>query len=132
LPSEPLWLSIEQIVEINQFAVEATGEPFYVRDMGLLEMAQAKPVNHWHYGQHDIAALSVQVLFGIAKAHAFEQGNKRTGFIASVAFLNINDYDLIAPDSVNMADAIVDVIKNPGLEAKFTDIWRAGVIPISG
>jgi len=130
LPNEPTWLSIDEIIEINQITVESTGEPFLIRDMGLVENAWAKPINHWHYGERDIAALSVKTLFGIAQGHAFEQGNKRTGFIGAVAFLNLNGHNLIAPDSVNMAEAIIDVIKNNSLEGRFLEIWRAAVVPL--
>jgi death-on-curing protein len=101
LRSEPNWLPLDRVLAINQDAVAETGETYFVRDQGLLESALAKPQNHWAYGEDDIVVLAVQLLDGIAKNHAFEQGNKRTAFIAAVMFLKANGYKLTAPDGEN-------------------------------
>jgi death-on-curing protein len=37
--------------------------------------------------------LAVTLMAAIARAHAFEQGNKRTAFAAMRLFLRINRYD---------------------------------------
>jgi death-on-curing protein len=94
LLSEPNWLPLEEIIAINREAVEATGEPFHVLDLGLVESALNKPRNHWEYGQHDLIELAVQLFVGLSQNHGFEQGNKRTAWTASVVFLEINGYEL--------------------------------------
>lgn len=43
MPSEPVWLPLEVVVEINRTLVAMTGEPHFVRDQGLLESALARP-----------------------------------------------------------------------------------------
>jgi death-on-curing protein len=78
LPSEPRWLPIEAVIEHNRLEVEATGERHLLRDFGLLESALAQPRNFYGFGQDDIVVLAVVLMSGIARAHAFEQGNKRT------------------------------------------------------
>jgi hypothetical protein len=41
--SEPVWLPVEDVIHANARLVFETGEPFHVRDVGLLESAVAKP-----------------------------------------------------------------------------------------
>ena len=49
-----------------------------LRDARLLEGALAWPRNLWAHGEPDLAQLAVAYAFGIAFAHAFVDGNKRT------------------------------------------------------
>ena len=83
----------------NRLEVEATGEHHFVRDLGLLESALARPQNAFAYGEEDIVVLAVRLMAGIAQAHAFEQGNKRTAFVALRLFLHPNGFDLAIDDS---------------------------------
>ena len=61
---------------------------------GLLESALARPRNAFAYGEEDIIVLAVALMAGIARAHAFEQGNKRTAFAAMRLFLCANGFDI--------------------------------------
>lgn len=99
MPNEPNWLPIEAVIEHNRLEVEATGERHFVRDLGLLESAIAHPRNFFGFGEEDIVVLAVVLMAGIAQAHAFEQGNKRTAFEAMWHFLRINGYDLAIDNS---------------------------------
>lgn len=108
--NEPRWLSVETIIEFNRLAVAETGEPFAVRDQGLLESASERPRNHWLYGEADVATLAVKLLLGIAQNHPFEQGNKRAAFAAADAFMYLNGYEINASDHEQLADFIVQVI----------------------
>jgi death-on-curing protein len=82
------------VIEHNRLEAEATGEPHYLRDRGLLESALARPRNFFSFGEEDIVVLAVVLMAGIAWAHAFEQANKRTAFEAMWHFLRLNGYDL--------------------------------------
>ena len=64
---------------------------------GLLESAVLRPVNQWNYGQTDMAALAAAYAFGLARNHAFVDGNKRIAFHAMMVFLRSNDIPF-APD----------------------------------
>jgi death-on-curing protein len=128
LPNEPKWLSVETVVEINRAAVALTGEPHFVRDLGLLESALARPQNAFAYGEEDIVALAVRLLAGIAHSHAFAQGNKRTCFVAMVQFLNANGYDLAIEDSSEWADAVITLVEHRTTEEDFVRAIRPFVI----
>jgi death-on-curing protein len=103
---------VETVIEINRAVVAITGEPHFLRDPGLLEGALARSRNAFAYGEEDIAALAVRLLAGIAQAHAFTQGNKRTCFVAMVQFLNVNGYDLAITDTQRWADAVIALVEH--------------------
>lgn len=109
--SEPRWLKPDEVVELNQAIVADTGEPYLLRDAGLLAGAVARPFNHYQYdGETDVVRLAVTLLFAIAESHPFQQGNKRTGFEAAVLFLAVNGYEAALPDLEVVAQLIIDVI----------------------
>jgi death-on-curing protein len=60
------------------------------RDDSLLEIGAHRPRNLAVYGQPDAFDLAAAYAFGIAKAHAFIDGNKRTAFVAAATFLRLN------------------------------------------
>jgi death-on-curing protein len=129
LPSEPQWLPIEAVVKINQAVVAITGEPHFLRDRGLLESAVARPQNAFAYSEEDIVVLAVRLMAGLAQAHAFEQGNKRTAFVAMVQFLNTNGYDLAIEDSLPWAGEIISLVEHRSTEEDFVRAIRLFVVP---
>ncbi|MCC7000994.1 MAG: type II toxin-antitoxin system death-on-curing family toxin [Gemmatimonadaceae bacterium] len=71
-----------------------------VRDENGLEAALARPQQKWHYEpDSDLATLAAAYAFGLAKAHAFNDGNKRAAFLTAVIFLGLNGKDLGATES---------------------------------
>ena len=127
MPSEPTWLTADAVIRFNQRAVADTGEPFILRDAGLLESALARPKNHWSYGEDDLAVLAVSLLLGIAGNHPFGQGNKRAAFAAMEYFLFLNGYRLDAPDTVDLADQVVALITGAMDESNFVFVLRESV-----
>ena len=70
-----------------------------VRDENGLEAALARAQQRWHYEpDSDLATLAAAYAFGLAKAHAFNDGNKRTAFLTTVIFLGLNRKDLDATE----------------------------------
>ena len=68
--TEPVWLSIEDVVDTNKDLVNDTGEPFRIFAMDLLESAVAKPKQFYFVGgEIDVVNLATVLLFGIAKNH---------------------------------------------------------------
>ena len=88
-----------------------TGEPYGLRDEGLLGSAVAAPANYFFYeGEDDVAVLAAVLVAAIARNHPFQQGNKRTAFAAAAAFLDINGF-LLTADTEAFADLLVAVIE---------------------
>lgn len=130
MPSEPAWLPLQVAIEINQALVAITGERHFLRDQGLLESALARPQNAFAYGEEDLVVLAVRILAGIAQSHPFEQGNKRTAFVAMVQFLKLNGCELAIEDTETWADAIVSLIEHRSTEEDFVRAIRPFVAPV--
>ncbi|MEA3066093.1 MAG: death on curing protein [Sphingomonadales bacterium] len=124
MPSEPTWLDAGLVTQINAELVALTGEPFFVRDSGLLESALARPHNHWSYGDDDMASLATALLVGIVRNHPFGQGNKRTALTAAEAFLHANGWELLVPDRTAFGDHIVELITGDLDEGDFAELLR--------
>jgi death-on-curing protein len=129
LPNEPRWLPLEAVIEHNRLEVEETGERHFVRDLGLLKSALARPQNSFAYGEEDIVTLAVLLMAGIARAHAFEQGNKRTAFEALWHFLRINGYDLAFEDSAEWEEPVVELIEHRLSEEELVRLLQPFVVP---
>jgi death-on-curing protein len=128
LPNEPQWLPIEAVIQYNMLEVEETGETHFLRDRGLLEGALARPQNAFAYGEEDIVTLAVRLIAGIAQAHAFEQGNKRTAVEAMWHFLQINGYDLAIEDGAAWERPVVELIEHVISEEDFVTLLRPFVV----
>jgi len=62
-----------------------------LRDAGLLESALARPQQLEAYGESvDVVDLAAAYTAGLVKNHPFIDGNKRTGFVVGILFLEIN------------------------------------------
>jgi death-on-curing protein len=129
LQNEPNWLPIEAVIDQNRLELVETGENHFIRDLGLLESALARPRNAFAYGEGDIVVLAVALMAGILRAHAFEQGNKRTAFAALRLFLRANGYDTAFDDSVSWADEIISLIEHRSTEEDFAGALRPYVVP---
>lgn len=111
--------------------VEVSKEPHFILNGGLLESACERPVNSWLYGEErDMLNLAGALMFGIAKNHPFEQGNKRTGFTAGAWFLASNGYRLVVPDDVAVAVDFKAVIEHELEEGEFLRRLSPFVVPI--
>lgn len=106
--SEPNWISIFQVLHIQKKTIERQGGGSGIRDEGLLESALARPQNFYAYGEHDIHALAAAYAEGIARNHAFVDGNKRAAYIASGLFLYQNGYKL----NIESTSAQITIFEN--------------------
>ena len=86
----PRWVGLGAIVAIHDRQISRHGGTPGMRDRSLLEAGAARPLNRHAYGEADLAVLAAAYAFGIAEAHAFVDGNRRTAFVTGVAFLRIN------------------------------------------
>lgn len=119
-------------VFLSRLAVEAMhaeqlhrhGGAHGLRDENALESAWARAENRSHYGDPDIADLAGAYMFGLAKNHAFIDGNKRAALAAALAFLVINGYTPTA-DHGTLYTFVIDVaageIDETGAAAFFRD-----------
>ena len=79
--NEPVWLDAAEVIDMHAEQLAMFGGPAGVRDPGLLESALGRPVNKWTYGETDLAVLAAAYGYGLARNHAFVDGNKRIAFM---------------------------------------------------
>ncbi|MCB1350677.1 MAG: type II toxin-antitoxin system death-on-curing family toxin [Maritimibacter sp.] len=96
----PVWVPVAAVIIIHDRQISRHGGAPGLRDRALLEMGCARAVNRAAYASEaDLAEIAAAYAFGIVKAHAFVDGNKRTGFVTALTFLRLNGYGF-RPDPI--------------------------------
>lgn len=88
--TEPFWISKSEVLFIHDQQIAQQGGPPGLRDDTLLESALARPHNLLAYGDPDLVQLAAAYAWGLARNHAFVDGNKRTSFLVCLTFLALN------------------------------------------
>ena len=92
------WIKESSVLAIHEEQIAEHGGLAGVRELPLLQSALARPQNLEAYGNPDLADLAAAYAVGIARNHAFLDGNKRTAWVVTETFLLKNGYELIAND----------------------------------
>lgn len=100
------WVNRHALLLLHAESLAEHGGAAGLRDAGLLDSALARAQNLAAYGTPDYAQLAAAYGFGLAKNHAFVDGNKRAAFLATGLFLALNGYRLTA----TQADATLTVL----------------------
>src|ERR1051325_620675 len=87
-----VFLSIEDVMRIQERVLAKDGGLAGVRDVGLLSAAVMMPQQGLggQYLHEDLAAMAAAYLVHLAKNHPFFDGNKRVALAASLTFLLAN------------------------------------------
>jgi death-on-curing protein len=95
---EPIWISstIAQFIHDDQIA--SHGGAYGLLNAGMLESALSRAQNLYAYERADLFTLAAAYGYGIAKNHAFIDGNKRTAFMVMFTFLQVNGWRLMVPE----------------------------------
>ena len=125
---EPLWITYEQAVAIHGEQLRRFGGASGLRDEGMLRSVLERPVNKWTYELTPLAELAAAYAFGLAKNHAFVDGNKRIAFMAMITFLHKNGVPF-APDPAQATVIILALAAGEVSEESLTrwirDNWSA-------
>ena len=90
------WIDKQLLVMLHDESLLLHGGASGIRDEGLLDSALNRAVNLALYSEPDFADLAAAYTIGLAKNHAFVDGNKRVAFLALGLFLGLNGYRLTA------------------------------------
>jgi death-on-curing protein len=105
---DPLFLSLEEVLELHDVMLLLYGGEAGVRDGAALEAALAMPASgagdvRFH---PDVFAMAGAYLYHLAADHPFVDGNKRTAAAAADVFLETNGYH-VPPEA---QDAFTDLV----------------------
>ena len=124
MAAEPIWIEEFEADVLHERLLAIHGGPVGVRDAGLLSSAVAPPRQIAAYGKEiDLIDLASACTFGIVKNHPFIDGNKRTGFVVGVLFLEMNGYRFTATED-DAAGAVFAVSDGTLDEAGYTLFLR--------
>lgn len=127
--SEPVWLTKELVLAIHDEQLREFGGAAGLRDEGLLESALGRPRNTWTNTNADLPTLAAEYAFGLARNHAFVDGNKRVLLLALVTFLGLNGVNFVASEAeavVIIRDLAAGHVDASGLARWIADNWPEG------
>jgi death on curing protein len=91
---EPTWIELRDVLAIHGRLLAIHGGASGLRDQGLLESALARPFHRRSYSkQSGILELAAIYTSALVRNHHFLDGNKRTGFVSGILFLELNGFD---------------------------------------
>jgi death-on-curing protein len=121
---------VDDVLLIHEEQLPRYGGSRGIRDRGLLESAVATPraTAGGEFAHEDLFAMAAAYAFHIAQNQPFIDGNKRTGLLAALVFLDLNGMVLNDPAG-KLYDAMIAVaerrLDKPGLAALLRDLVEA-------
>ncbi|MDO9204283.1 type II toxin-antitoxin system death-on-curing family toxin [Methylotenera sp.] len=88
------WIDKRLLIILHDESLALHGGASGIRDEGLLDSALNRAVNLAMYSNPDLAELAAAYGVGLAKNHAFVDGNKRAAFLSVGLFLGLNGFKL--------------------------------------
>ena len=122
--SEPIWIEDDLVFAIHDRQLVEHGGADGVRDESLLHSALGRPLNPFAYGSPDIIELAAKYTAGIVQNHPFVDGNKRTGFVVGVLFLELGGYRFTSSEEA-AAQAVLELAAGTIDEDGFCQFIRA-------
>jgi death-on-curing protein len=94
------WIEERDALAIHDRLLALHGGATGVRDRDLLESALARPRQHQSYAKtSDVVEMAALYAAGIVLNHPFIDGNKRTGFVIGILFLELHGFDFTASEA---------------------------------
>jgi death on curing protein len=123
----PIWIDERDALAIHGRLLALDGGLTGLRDRGLLQSALARPQQLQAHGDNpDSAALAAAYTTGIIRNHPCFDGNKRTGFVIGVLFLEINGHRFTASEETS-AQAVLSLAADTLDESAFAAWMRANL-----
>jgi death on curing protein len=126
--SEPLWLELDDVLDIHSEQIKLYGGPSGIIDENLVASALGRIKHHYYLnGERDLITLAVRLGVGIAANHGFADGNKRTGASAMIEFMAINGALLVLPNTTTLGRIFKSVVAKRRDERELIEFVAANV-----
>ena len=117
--SKTVWIDVRDALALHDRLLALDGGAPGVRDQGLLESALARPRQLDAHGDRpSIVDLAAAYTARVVRNHPFVDGNKRTGFLVGVLFLEMNGYRFTASEE-DATQAVLDLAAGKLNESAF-------------
>jgi len=124
---EPIFLSLEELLQIHADQIKRYGGSPGIRDLTLLESAIAMPQSGFgdRYFHADLFEMAAAYLFHLARNHPFVDGNKRVAAAAALVFLKLNGIT-IHVTTADLVKTVLGVAQGKIGKAAAADFFRKG------
>jgi death-on-curing protein len=127
--TDPVWIEERDTLALHDRLLALHGGAAGLRDESLLQSALERPRQHNAYGESpDIIDLAAIYTAGIVSNHPFVDGNKRTGFVVGILFLELNGYRFHASEE-DAAKAVLALAAGTLRQAEYGAFLRANTAP---
>jgi death-on-curing protein len=125
--AEPVWIVDIDVLTLHDRLLSMHGGPAGLRDEGLLQSAVARARQLAAYDEKaDLIDMAATYTAGIVKNHPFVDGNKRTGFVIGILFLELNGYHFMATETA-AAEAVLALASGNLDEAGYARFLRENI-----
>jgi death-on-curing protein len=132
----PQFLQTKRVLQIHESQIKLFGGSSGIRDLGLLESALAMPQASFGgtFLHADLYEMAAAYLFHIVSNHPFVDGNKRTGMVAALTFLDMNGYWFNEENDAELDDAMESLVLSVACgeadKAQITAFFRKHCQPV--
>jgi death on curing protein len=124
---EPIWIDERDALALHNRLLALHGGAAGLRDDAFLKSALARPQQLLaHAEAPDIIDMATAYTAGIVRNHPFVDGNKRTGFVVGILFLELNGYRFTAKEEA-AAQAVLGLAAGSLDEAGYIAFLRGSV-----
>jgi death-on-curing protein len=126
--TEPVWIEVHDALVLHERLLAAYGGAAGIRDEALLESAMSRPQQRFAYADRvDIVEMASLYTAGIVRNHPFVDGNKRTGFVVGILFLELNGHRFTASEE-DALRFVLDLAAGALNEVAYADFLRKNVV----
>jgi len=127
---EPVFLSLDEVLEIHEQQIERYGGSPGLRDAAGLESAVATPQATFggEFLHASIPAMAAAYLYHLCQNHPFIDGNKRVGANGAITFLLMNDWEP-AFDEEELVALVLSVASGRLLKPELITIFESRCCP---
>lgn len=91
-------ISEDLVLAVHELQISEHGGASGIRDLGVLKSTLSRPHQKAAYGEPNVFDFAASYAYGLARNHAFVDGNKRTALVICETVLELNGYRLVASD----------------------------------
>ncbi|MBZ5625165.1 MAG: type II toxin-antitoxin system death-on-curing family toxin [Acidobacteriia bacterium] len=128
---EPVFLTLDEALEIHEQQVDLYGGSHGIRDTAGLESAIATPYATFasEFLHATIPAMAAAYLFHVCQNHPFLDGNKRAGANAAITFLLMNDWEPLFGED-ELVDLVLSVATGETDKRMLTGVFESRCRPL--
>ena len=122
---EPVFLTLAEVLKIQQIQIERYGGSLGIRDLRLLESALAQPEASFRgaWLHANLFEMAAAYAYHLCQNHSFLDGNKRPALAAALVFLEMNRIEMPDPRQ-KLLDATVKMADGKMNKNQFTAILK--------